>query len=518
MSYTTTSGDKLQEINNTIPTDVLTSAMGDGFEDTAKLYYSQSGVVQLRDTNTDDILWEKGDWTSFGTNKFTKDQQTTVVNAISTDTVNAFKAAGGNSNKYVLPGFMVDDTKIGVDNTLTNAELSNLGIFNPNYVYDGPIEDNVENMQSAEEYQDKLSNPSFQTITTLMAHAGGSLNYPMDALYKKNVSTGYNQDHVRIMQYEYQPPRKNLVLGNATDIMTQGVQRTSPLKRYLGMSKLPMPTDINDSNNVSWGEDTMNNLSAAMTSLVGRNTTTSAVAGGFGALSGALLGMGDVGTGVMTDAARKLGFGGISEISQSSSARRLVESALQSRLLAAAGFQVSPEDILARGFGIIPNANLELLFNSPNLREFQFAWKMTPRDAQEGQRVRNIVRFFKQGMAARKRSSTAGAASIFLGTPNVFHVQYKTNQELDIASLNRIKTVACTGCAVNYTPDGIWSAYEDGVPVSTVMSLRFQELEPIYDTDYQNDVPDELEFNQFPKTGDEGGGHLYPISLNEVGY
>jgi len=144
---------------------------------------------------------------------------------------------------------------------------------------------------------------------------------------------------------------------------------------------------------------------------------------------------------------------------------------------------------------------------------------MTPRDAQEGQRVRNIVRFFKQGMAARKRTATTGAASIFLGTPNVFHVQYKTNQEIDIASLNRIKTVACTGCAVNYTPDGIWSAYEDGVPVSTVMSLRFQELEPIYDTDYQNNVPEGLEFNQFPKdAGGEGGGHLYPIDLNEVGY
>ena len=80
MSYTTTSGDKLHEINNTIPTDVLTSAMGEGWEDTAKLYYSQSGVVQLVDTNTDDILWEKGDWTTFGTNKLNEEQQKSVIN------------------------------------------------------------------------------------------------------------------------------------------------------------------------------------------------------------------------------------------------------------------------------------------------------------------------------------------------------------------------------------------------------------------------------------------------------
>ena len=149
MSYTTTSGDKLHEINNTIPTDVLTSAMGEGWEDTAKLYYSQSGVVQLRDTNTDDILWEKGDWTTFGTNKFNEAEQKKVINAISTDTVNAFKAAGGNSNKYLLPNWMFDENKIGKDNTVTDQEASELGIFNPTYVYDGPIEDNVEEIFDA---------------------------------------------------------------------------------------------------------------------------------------------------------------------------------------------------------------------------------------------------------------------------------------------------------------------------------------------------------------------------------
>ena len=302
MSYTTTSGDKLHEINNTIPTDVLTSAMGEGWEDTAKLYYSQSGVVQLIDTNTDDILWEKGDWTTFGTNKFNEAEQKKVINAISTDTVNAFKAAGGNSNKYLLPNWMFDENKIGKDNTVTDQEASELGIFNPTYVYDGPIEDNVENLQSAAEYQDKLDNPSYQTITTLMALSGGSLNYPTDALYTKNMNTGFNQDHVRIMQYEYQPPRKNLVQGDAVSIMTQGVQRTSPLKRYLGMCKLPMPTDISDSNNVSWGEDTMNNLSAAMTSLVGQGLGRSATAALMGSLSNSIFGVGGAGTGVAADA------------------------------------------------------------------------------------------------------------------------------------------------------------------------------------------------------------------------
>ena len=51
----------------------------------------------------------------------------------------------------------------------------------------------------------------------------------------------------------------------------------------------------------------------------------------------------------------------------------------------------------------------------------------------------------------------------------------------------RIKTCALTGVAVNYTPEGMWNAYEKGMPTSMLLSLRFGELEPIFDTDYEED-------------------------------
>ena len=54
-------------------------------------------------------------------------------------------------------------------------------------------------------------------------------------------------------------------------------------------------------------------------------------------------------------------------------------------------------------------------------------------------------------------------------------------------SVLRIKTCALTGVAVNYTPDGMWNAYEKGMPTSVLLSLRFGELEPIFDTDYEED-------------------------------
>ena len=75
-------------------------------------------------------------------------------------------------------------------------------------------------------------------------------------------------------------------------------------------------------------------------------------------------------------------------------------------------------------------------------------------------------------------------------------------------SVVRIKTCACTGCAVNYTPDGMWNAYERGQPVSVTMSLRFAELEPIFDTDYDENV---LNY-------DENRPDLHPVPIDAVGY
>ena len=170
----------------------------------------------------------------------------------------------------------------------------------------------------------------------------------------------------------------------------------------------------------------------------------------------------------------------------------MARSVVGSSLLNLAGFGLSPEAILARGAGVIPNANLELLFNAPALRAFRFDWKMSPRSQEEAIRINNIIRFFKQGMAAKKMSLDGQVSNYFLGTPNIFDISFKTSKtNTEITNTNhsvlRIKTCACVGAAVNYTPQGMWNAYEKGQPTSCILSLQFKELEPIYNTDYEED-------------------------------
>ena len=189
---------------------------------------------------------------------------------------------------------------------------------------------------------------------------------------------------------------------------------------------------------------------------------------------------------------------------------------ITSGIMKGAGMEISPETILARGYGVVPNSNLELLFNGPTLRGFTFGYRMTPRSEKEAKNVRRIIRFFKQGMAARKMTGQAGQGSAFLKSPNVFKLRYKSVGGASIPGVNKFKICALTQCGVDYTPESQWTAYEDpsspGQPVSVIMSLQFNELEPVYESDYQPSIS-----NIFDRK-DGNGTDLDSITDNDVGY
>ena len=177
-----------------------------------------------------------------------------------------------------------------------------------------------------------------------------------------------------------------------------------------------------------------------------------------------------------------------------------------------AGFEIPPETILARGYGIVPNSNLELLFQGPSLRSFGFTWRMSPRSALEAKNVKRIIRMFKQGSAPRKLNSEsgAGAASAFLGTPNVFKLSYKTGNK-EISGLNKFKVCALVNMNVIYAPDGQWAAYDEGQPVSVQMALTFNEIEPVYESDYQEGISSAF-------TGNFRSDNFSSIKPDDVGY
>ena len=138
--------------------------------------------------------------------------------------------------------------------------------------------------------------------------------------------------------------------------------------------------------------------------------------------------------------------------------------------------------LLKRTQGAIMNPNMELLFNNPSLRQFNFSWKLAPRSADEAKNVIKIIRFFKQGMAPVREEP-----NLFLKAPNTWKLTYK-HKTGDHKYLNRFKECAMLNCGIQYTPDGNYATFEDGVMTAYQMTLSFQELDPVYSDDY-TDIP-----------------------------
>ena len=325
------------------------------------------------------------------------------------------------------------------------------------------------------------------------------VKYPMDM--------SLQQDHFSIQCYSYQPPYATAMKsGNVGS--AYGIQRSSPYRKKLGAGiKLPMPNNMIDGNSRNWEEDNMN--------LQAMEAIRESMSQGSLKILANKLGMGNI-TAFFSNA---LNTG--RSLTQRAGRQELMANEI-SQLVGNMGYDVSADSILARSGGVIANANTELMFAGVSLRSFEFSWVMSPRDRREAGNVRMILRALKQWSAPRKLSKLAsgesgekagntgraGGPSYFLGTPNIFRLRYLTAGNRNILGVNKFKPCALTDININYTPEGMWMAYEGGMPVSVQMSLKFNELEPIYNTDYSDDIIDKRRFSENNPMGD-----LMPISV-----
>ena len=257
-------------------------------------------------------------------------------------------------------------------------------------------------------------------------------------------------DHVLFTIVEYVPQG----LGGISGLVSgKGGRPTDRIKRSspVGSVILPMPKNIADSNTVSFAGDKMNALQAAGTSVIG---------------------------GILSDAPVKATEAAVANISGA-----LGDNASQLKDTVRAKVTqdiIGGGNVLTRTTGAVLNSNLELLFSGPELRTFQFQYTMTPRDKKEAASCKQIIRMFKKAMAPKLKEG-----ALFLYTPNMFFVDFIHKGGVH-PFLNRIKPCALTTFGVTYTPDNAYMTYEDGSPVAYNLSFSFQEIEPIYDTDYES--------------------------------
>ena len=265
--------------------------------------------------------------------------------------------------------------------------------------------------------------------------------------YPMALKSNGDQDKLSISVLEYKP--RPIGEGSPSGL---GIgERDGYNRKTLGSVFLPVPGSVLDSNNVSWDADSMDPVK-----LLASNAFFDNVQKGSGAIDGLADTLGQIGVSIGENKAD-------------------VKTAVGAALAKAA----TGGNILTRATGSVINPNMELLFKGPQLRTFGLTWKMSPRDYEESQMIKNIIRMFKQSMAVKRSKS-----QLFLKSPNTYKLEYLTAGGRDHSFLPKIKECALTGCSVNYTPDGNYQTYENASMVAYEMTLNFNELEPIYHDDY----------------------------------
>jgi hypothetical protein len=283
-----------------------------------------------------------------------------------------------------------------------------------------------------------------------------SLRYPqkrIDAL----------DDYLQILIVDYVPPRlgtnpSNIKQRNSSEALEQSGSLKKPLYQIL----LPMPQGISDENSVDWGDDSLNPLAAAALGV-----TDEIIKGNVSnILSNITSAMGNVAT--------------------NGNGQDIVKSYFSAKAVNSFNANVSAESLISRSTGQVLNPNMELLFKGVMLRSFNFSFNFAPRQQSEAMAVKKIIRTFKKSMSARNSDGTG--AGLFISSPNIFQLEYRTGNGKH-PFLNTFKPCALRSMNVDYTGSGAYATYEDATPVHMKLTLSFQELNPVYFSDY-NDLTD----------------------------
>jgi hypothetical protein len=121
--------------------------------------------------------------------------------------------------------------------------------------------------------------------------------------------------------------------------------------------------------------------------------------------------------------------------------------------------------------GLAANPKKEQVFKGVDYRTFQFDYQFFPRDASEAANVMEIINAFKLHMHPEFKD-----ANEFLYLyPSEFDVEYWQNGGVN-PFVHRHTSCVLTEMNVNYTPNGQFNTFANGMPTQINITLQFREL------------------------------------------
>ena len=141
------------------------------------------------------------------------------------------------------------------------------------------------------------------------------------------------------------------------------------------------------------------------------------------------------------------------------------------------GADLNSVSAIAAATGKVENPRKETIYQSPELRKFEFSFEFAPRNLDESKSLYEIIKTFKH----HAYPSLSGAG-YFFNMPAEFELQFYSiinGTAYENVWLNKIARCVLQEINVDYTAAGVVSMFENGAPTNINMTLTFQEVELI---------------------------------------
>lgn len=120
---------------------------------------------------------------------------------------------------------------------------------------------------------------------------------------------------------------------------------------------------------------------------------------------------------------------------------------------------------------IAPNPRKEQVFKRVDFRTFQFDYEFFPRSETEAQNVLDIIKQFKYHMHPEFKDDNA-----FLYIyPSEFDIYYYNGVDENL-TIHRHTSCVLEDLSVNYSPQGQFTTFRNGMPTQINISMQFKEL------------------------------------------
>lgn len=236
--------------------------------------------------------------------------------------------------------------------------------------------------------------------------------------------------------------------GAAKYVLPSGGEFTRPQKRLKTAIAMHMPNQLQIRYGMQWQDKETLTETAAIQSV------------GLGSVAGAVVG-GAVAKAVGNSIKGGAGLG------------YAVGAAAQNPSMAASlGLSNLPGgDVLSAGSGVASNPKQEQIFKGVDFRTFTINYEFYPKSEAEAENVLEIIRTFKFHMHPEFKDER-GFLFIY---PSEFDIFYFTGKDLNRA-IHKHTSCVLADLTVNYTPNGQFTSFPNGMPTQINVQMTFREL------------------------------------------